>query len=395
LSNSLQGLRIGGTFRRFLQVPPEGVDGTLRNVCDGEGDVLPFRLSTSAAQFTGPLTCAALDAGQTSVARLFMSPGAATDQFNVAGLTAGPDTQKINVNVRMFGTLSAINTLYRYPTPVTVRFTDAMLCAKSVASTVSGMDIAHVVSPAAVTGEQAIRHAFSTNIRPTTMVGTTGYMAFVSNFAGALSTVNMGGPGGWDGNSNPDGFFRGSIFGYNSNVWLDGEATNWGTVTAAEFNVSLKGNATARRRAGIMIVEQEGVRAAVGEDGAILIMREAAAFGHTNGIVFGAQTASFPVRPEGAVIKVQQRLWGASSDQRTRPATAFGIDFTMLDASVAAFASPGFALSGTGGLVFTPPTSATLTDNNTVTFVRVSNTQLRIDMRGTDGVTRSNTLTLT
>ena len=57
-------------------------------------------------------------------------------------------------------------------------------------------------------------------------------------------------------------------------------------------------------------------------------------------------------------------------------------------------------MDGDGGidsrlpLVFIPGTSAALSINGQVSFERVSNTQLRIKMRGTDGVTRSTTLTL-
>jgi len=46
-------------------------------------------------------------------------------------------------------------------------------------------------------------------------------------------------------------------------------------------------------------------------------------------------------------------------------------------------------------LIFIPQaTSPTLIVNGQVSFERVSNTQLKILMRGTDGTTRSNTLTL-
>ena len=55
---------------------------------------------------------------------------------------------------------------------------------------------------------------------------------------------------------------------------------------------------------------------------------------------------------------------------------------------------PSETLHVGGGIRFSPSTSVTLNSNGQVSFERISNTQLRIKMRGTDGVTRSTTLTL-
>jgi hypothetical protein len=55
-NRSLLGLNIPGSFRRFLQVPDAGADGTLRDVCDGEGDALPLRISTTAVEVTAAPT---------------------------------------------------------------------------------------------------------------------------------------------------------------------------------------------------------------------------------------------------------------------------------------------------------------------------------------------------
>jgi hypothetical protein len=53
-SRSLRGANIPASFRRFLQVPEAGADGIYRNVCDGEGDVLPLRISTAGVEVTTP-----------------------------------------------------------------------------------------------------------------------------------------------------------------------------------------------------------------------------------------------------------------------------------------------------------------------------------------------------
>ena len=55
---------------------------------------------------------------------------------------------------------------------------------------------------------------------------------------------------------------------------------------------------------------------------------------------------------------------------------------------------PSETLHVGGGIRFSPSTSVTLNANGQVSFERISNTQLRIKMRGTDGETRSTTLTL-
>jgi hypothetical protein len=74
----------------------------------------------------------------------------------------------------------------------------------------------------------------------------------------------------------------------------------------------------------------------------------------------------------------------------------YGLDFRSAAFSVAAIQTPGFAVTGGGQIIFTPEATArTLGVNGEVTFHRVSNTSLAILMRGTDGVTRSATLTLT
>jgi hypothetical protein len=51
-NRSLRGLNGPATFRRLLQVPDAGADGVLRDVCDGEGDALPLRVSTTIAEVT-------------------------------------------------------------------------------------------------------------------------------------------------------------------------------------------------------------------------------------------------------------------------------------------------------------------------------------------------------
>lgn len=51
-SRSLKDLRGPPTYKRLLQVPSNGIDGTLRDICDGEGDITPLRLSTDAAEVT-------------------------------------------------------------------------------------------------------------------------------------------------------------------------------------------------------------------------------------------------------------------------------------------------------------------------------------------------------
>ena len=51
-SRSLRGQNGPASFRRFLQVPDAGADGVLRDVCDGEGDILPLRISTTGVEVT-------------------------------------------------------------------------------------------------------------------------------------------------------------------------------------------------------------------------------------------------------------------------------------------------------------------------------------------------------
>ena len=74
---------------------------------------------------------------------------------------------------------------------------------------------------------------------------------------------------------------------------------------------------------------------------------------------------------------------------------ADGLYFDKIDIRVGIKTqAPEEELHVNGGIRFAPATSVTLSNNGDVSFERVSNTQLRIKMRGTDGVTRSTTLTL-
>lgn len=54
----------------------------------------------------------------------------------------------------------------------------------------------------------------------------------------------------------------------------------------------------------------------------------------------------------------------------------------------------GGAISGTQAILTTPATAPTLTVNSTMSFELTSNTSLKIVVRGTDGTTRSVSLTL-
>lgn len=60
-TRSLAGQSIPGSFRRMLQLPEAGADGELRHICDGEGDILPLRISTTGVEITSsPATPSAI-----------------------------------------------------------------------------------------------------------------------------------------------------------------------------------------------------------------------------------------------------------------------------------------------------------------------------------------------
>jgi hypothetical protein len=410
LSNSLQGLRIGGTFRRFLQVPPEGVDGTLRDVCDGEGDVLPFRLSTSAAQFTGPLTTAAVTVaggvGSTinntaigtvtpntaAFTRLRSDPAGARVSQNVAGATSGVNTQWMRHHTRWFGTLAARDTTFAYSAANVIGIDDAFSCPKTVAGIQSALHVNYVVQGAVTTGEEAVRYASTARMAVASQLGGEGYIAFVPLAGEAFATVSQGGAGGWTGSGNPENSFRGSIFGGFSNVRIGTSATNFRDIFGHEINLSIRDDATVFAGVGLAIVEKSGNKQAIEDHAAIAVLSDPDAPGWKVGIAFGCSWGQFPLSADATLIKYEPKRFGSAA---VTPNCGRGIDFRGVVFSAPAIETAGFALSSTGGVTFTPPTSATLATNGEVTFVRVSNTQLRIDMRGTDGVTRSNTLTLT
>lgn len=181
---------------------------------------------------------------------------------------------------------------------------------------------------------------------PTLGVGITN-IPFVSSLSTGYATASQGGLGGWTTGQNPAlGYYRGSMFGGNDNVWLQGQATNYFMLVGREIDVWVQGSATLYSRIGLLINSFPSARQADGDaDTAIMIVsQDNTAHNFKNGIMFGStgNYANFT----GALIKTTSRTIGGSA-----PLTVpVGIDFADATFGQAAFKSPGFSVDGAGNV---------------------------------------------
>lgn len=169
---------------------------------------------------------------------------------------------------------------------------------------------------------------------------------YVSHLSTGYGTVAQGGLGGWSAGNNPStGYYRGSLFGGNDNVWLTTGASNWFYLVGREIDVSIQGTASVYSRFGLLISGFTSTSQADDDDAAIAIVTQTVdGKNFKNGLQFGANTA--PLDISGALIKVVSRRYPSPAT----PALTDGIDISAATFSGNAIKTPGFTVDGSGNV---------------------------------------------
>jgi hypothetical protein len=113
------------------------------------------------------------------------------------------------------------------------------------------------------------------------------------------------------------------------------------------------------------------------------------AYGFYNGAYDASGTALLSIRGDGLIA-----LMGLTSSFPAIKRNGTGIDFRLADDSAFTSIASG-AITSSSNLTITPSASVTPPSNGQLTFEATSNTSLTVKYKGSDGVVRSNVLTLT
>lgn len=171
---------------------------------------------------------------------------------------------------------------------------------------------------------------------------------FISSLCTGYAFASQGGLGGWVQGQNPSfGYFRGSLFGGNDNVWLAGNATNYFLLIGREIDVSIDGSANVYGRIGLLINSFRSARQADGmlDAGIAIVSQDNTTNNFKYGLLFGTERdfAHFT----GALIKTASKTISGAAPF----SVPVGIDFSDATFTHAAFQSPGFTIDGQGNLV--------------------------------------------
>lgn len=228
-------------------------------------------------------------------------------------------------------------------------FTDA-------ATSVNGLNAGALFVMSAISGSTdanntAARNAIASRIVVQGQVGPTPTIGpFINNeplvslLSTGYATATQGGVGGWSAGLNPSlGYYRGSLFGGNDDVWLASGASNYFYLIGREIDVSLQGTSNAYSRFGLLISGFPSTVQADDDDAAIAIVSQTVdGFNFKNGIQFGAHASKLDIT--GALIKVVPTLYPTPAT----PAFTDGIDISGGTYSGNAIKTPGFAVDGNG-----------------------------------------------
>src|SRR5258706_4554853 len=130
---------------------------------------------------------------------------------------------------------------------------------------------------------------------------------------------------------------KGSIFGGNSTAIINAAATNMAELCGHEFNTTAVAGSTVLDKWGFSVVQPSNDAVSGSRnDAAVRLTNQAGAVGWNRGIQFGDGINQFPVKSSGTLIKT---VSGSVTN---------GADFSVTTFSGNAFASPGFAINGTG-----------------------------------------------
>jgi hypothetical protein len=220
--------------------------------------------------------------------------------------------------------------------------------------------------------------------------GNTGYAPVCGGTFRGEGFATMGGAGSYPGGGvDTAGYYRGSAFGAVSAVDLSSSATNYRDVISLELNI--KTVAASYQGTGLLIVPKGTTVAPYADYCGIGFNTDIGSeIGFKTGIQFGMSWGTQAIASTGTLIAVQSRVLPSALD----PTFANGVDLRSGVFTGLAFASTGFSVAPAGAVSQRPATSATPAANGDMVFELTSNTSLKIKVKGSDGVVRSTTLTL-
>lgn len=211
---------------------------------------------------------------------------------------------------------------------------------------------ANIVDPANAATRQGIHSrivAQGQNGATPTIGPAVSNMAFISSLSTGYATHTQGGLGGWSDGLNPSlGYYRGSMFGGNDNVWLTTGAANYFYLIGREIDVSIQGTSSVYGRYGLLINSFASTKQADSTEdaGIAIVSQDNTANNFKNGITFGAATSFGSV--SDSLIRTRARTQpSGSAASVTAPR---GIDFSDAVFSDAFLRGPSnsFVVDGVG-----------------------------------------------
>lgn len=162
------------------------------------------------------------------------------------------------------------------------------------------------------------------------------------------ATSGQGGPGSWDGVSNPSTAYRGGYQGLNVLVRNDDGTDNMTRLTVAEFTAGLQGG-NVFDLVGLHIGRKDDGIAADYSEAALDISSQSGTVPWMTGIRFGRESGnnSWPFDEDSAIIKAVLQVL-PTAKTRADQVAGYGIDFRSATFADAAFASNGFSVADDG-----------------------------------------------
>lgn len=138
---------------------------------------------------------------------------------------------------------------------------------------------------------------------------------------------------------------RGAYYGIGGVATLDSGATYVGSLQEGEFDVSVVAGASVQQKSVLTLVgvNSDAVQGSVYDAMLGLLRDSTTTVGWNYGIAFGRQDAQWPIASGGTMI-------GSVAPASGSRIAAYGVDLRNITFSGGAFASPGFAVDGSGNV---------------------------------------------
>ena len=209
----------------------------------------------------------------------------------------------------------------------------------------AGVYIGHTISAGAVGGRNGLQLYLSQTGATNLAVANPYYVGLGIQSQAAYSAGGVSG--------SPVG----NLFSSNPSVQLStGAGLYWNSLVGEEIDVQVQAGTGVRFKDGIKVVQTIGdaVAGPVGADYAISINNQAQVgsptVGWRTGISFGGYEGWWPIQSTGTLVGTNSANIGGGPSM----AAAYGVDFSGVTFSTAAFKSTGFAVDGSGNVSITP-----------------------------------------